>query len=273
MKQITSRARTGLLATALLVLCLWKPWLRWLLPVITAVLSFFAAREFHRMSRHAGLNGSLVFTVTATVLLTLCGVVPAIVFSKVMVAAIAVVIMAAFILYMKLYGFEGAVHSVPAIVFGPLYIGLPLALCLQVLQADRMFLIFGMALVWLADTGAYYAGRKYGTHKLAPALSPKKTMEGAVGGLFASVVVGLLFKALVPAITFPYTWLEVVMLGAVVGFLAPAGDLAESVLKRDSGLKDSGRSMGGHGGVLDRLDSMLFCFCAYYIFLVAKGLL
>jgi phosphatidate cytidylyltransferase len=142
---------------------------------------------------------------------------------------------------------------------------------LQILQADRVFLLFGLLLVWLSDIGAYYIGKKYGEHKLAPRLSPKKTIEGAFGGLGACLLIGILFKALVPGPAFEYSWGEVLAMSAIVGMVAPIGDLAESILKRDTGVKDSGHGMGGHGGVLDRIDSLLFCFPALYIFLLVTG--
>lgn len=107
-------------------------------------------------------------------------------------------------------------------------------------------------LIWLNDTGAYFAGRSLGRHKLAPAISPGKTWEGWAGGLLASMGAALMLDAWMPAEA-PW-W----MLALVVSVFGPAGDLAESALKRRAGVKDSGALLPGHGGILDRFDSHIF---------------
>ena len=107
-------------------------------------------------------------------------------------------------------------------------------------------------LIWLNDTGAYFAGRAFGRHKLAPSISPGKTWEGWAGGMVASLVVAQGLHALVP-VSAP--WLA---LAVVVSVLGPVGDLTESALKRRAGVKDSGQLLPGHGGILDRFDSHIF---------------
>ncbi|MGI8906096.1 MAG: phosphatidate cytidylyltransferase [Candidatus Sumerlaeaceae bacterium] len=271
MKQITSRARTGLFAMAVLVVCLWKPWLHWLVSMIVAVLGFIGIREFHRMGRNIGVRTSQPLAIVMTLALIVAGTAPLELFKGLLLSVLLVSIVGAYLVHMTVYGYEGAYSVVPIAVFGPIYIGIPLALSLQIMQGDRMFLMFGLLLVWLSDIGAYYAGRKYGQHKLAPRLSPKKTIEGALGGLAGCLLVALIFKALVPTAAFDYSWGEAVVVALIVGLIAPCGDLAESILKRDTGIKDSGRGMGGHGGVLDRIDSLLFCFPALYLFLMVTG--
>ncbi|NNF56635.1 MAG: phosphatidate cytidylyltransferase [Rhodothermaceae bacterium] len=106
--------------------------------------------------------------------------------------------------------------------------------------------------VWGADTFAYAAGRLFGTHPLFPRVSPKKTWEGALGGLVGAVVVVAAFKVLALPVL---SWLDVGVLGLCAGVGGPLGDLAESLFKRAAGVKDSGRSIPGHGGMLDRLDA------------------
>lgn len=270
MKQITSRARTGLFAMAVLVVCLWKPWLHWMVSMIVAILGYVGIREFHRMGKNVGINSSWPLAVTTTLALVIAGTAPVENFRSLLICVLIILVIGAFLVHMSIYAFEAAYTLVPIGVFGPIYIGVPLGMSLQVMQADRMFLMFGLLLVWLSDIGAYYAGRKYGVHKLAPRLSPKKTIEGAVGGLVACLLVGLIFKALVPNPAFDYTWSQVLLVAVIVGLIAPCGDLAESILKRDTGVKDSGRGFGGHGGVLDRIDSLLFCFPAMYVFLLVN---
>lgn len=154
----------------------------------------------------------------------------------------------------------------PAIVaFGPLYIGL----CLGHLLATRAlpdgeFLIFGLFLVtWAADTGAYYAGTTLGRHKLAPSISPNKTVEGLAGGLVAAIAAAFLAQAwFLPSLTVT----DCAAVGCLLTAAGLFGDLAESAMKRGAGVKDSGSVIPGHGGMLDRLDSLLFTAPAFYYY-------
>ena len=126
----------------------------------------------------------------------------------------------------------------------------------------RYLLIIAVVGPWISDAGAYFVGRLFGRHPLFPALSPKKTIEGASGGLLlTAAAVGYfayLFLDLNPLVA--------VLAGAVVSVLSQAGDLFESVLKRILDLKDLGRALPGHGGLLDRIDSLLFTAPAVYYF-------
>ena len=119
------------------------------------------------------------------------------------------------------------------------------------------WLFWTMVLTWSADTGAYFAGRFLGKHKLFPRVSPKKTIEGVVGGVLLSAVVSVVFCInWLPMVTMPYA----VGFGVLLAGLSVVGDLVESMMKRSFGVKDSGTIMPGHGGVIDRLDSLLFTF-------------
>ncbi len=112
-----------------------------------------------------------------------------------------------------------------------------------------------MAMVgtWLADSGAYVAGKSLGRHKLAPRLSPNKTVEGYVGGIIAGTLVTLIMGWLLGL-----PWLPSLLLGLAVSVISPAGDLGISLLKRQAGVKDSGHLFPGHGGALDRIDSLIW---------------
>lgn len=122
-----------------------------------------------------------------------------------------------------------------------------------------------MAMTWLSDTGAYFTGRAFGKHKLAPILSPKKTVEGALGGFAASLLAAFAAKF----IAFPeMSSLWVVLLAVVANFLAQMGDLSESLIKRSCGVKDSGNIIPGHGGILDRVDALIFSAPWVYLFAV-----
>lgn len=160
----------------------------------------------------------------------------------------------------------------PALVaFGPLYVGLCLGhVLLARALPDGEFLIFGLFLItWAADTGAYYIGMSMGRHKLAPAISPNKTVEGLAGGLIAALLAAFLARAwFLPSLT-SADCVAVAGLLTVAGLL---GDLAESAMKRGAGVKDSGNLIPGHGGMLDRLDSLLFTAPAFYYYVaLVKG--
>jgi phosphatidate cytidylyltransferase len=122
--------------------------------------------------------------------------------------------------------------------------------------------VLALACTFLTDTGAYFAGRAFGKHKLAPVVSPKKTWEGAVGGAITSMVASVATNAVVGSL-FPI-W-AALGFGFAIAVMGITGDLVESALKRDAKVKDSGILFPGHGGVMDRLDSVLFSLpTAYY---------
>jgi len=150
----------------------------------------------------------------------------------------------------------------------PIYIGAPLGMlvALQTLSGPKATLLL-IATIVVSDSAQYYTGRAFGRRPLAPAISPKKTVEGAIGG----VVFGALFMAVAMNYVFPLTPVVVrVLLGLVIVFLGIAGDLFESRLKRVAGMKDSSTLIPGHGGVLDRIDALLFAIPVFY-FMVLQG--
>ena len=162
------------------------------------------------------------------------------------------------------------------LLLGPVYIGFLLGhgLAMRDLTGGdgdlgRAWLLFTLLVVFACDTGAFAVGRLVGRHPMAPRLSPNKTWEGAVGGFAVSVgaalLVGVVFDLTVPL------WQQA-LIGAVASVAAQAGDLTESALKRAANVKDSGSIMPGHGGILDRMDSILFALPAVFYMLLAVGL-
>ena len=127
------------------------------------------------------------------------------------------------------------------------------------------WVLFAIAVSFGNDTGAYFAGRGFGRHKLYPAVSPGKTVEGGIGGLAAGLLVMFVGRALFAP------WLTIgdcLLVAIPAGIVGPIGDLVESLIKRASGVKDSGRLLPGHGGMLDRIDGLLFAApAAYYVVL------
>ncbi len=156
-----------------------------------------------------------------------------------------------------------------AMAFAPVFVAAPLTL-LAVTQRDFGRAGPGLALMsfmfaWFADSGGYFAGRYLGKRKLYEAVSPKKTVEGAIGGL-AGAVIGALAASLGYLREVPLT--HTVPLALVAGALGEAGDLGESLIKRSMGVKDSGAIVPGHGGILDRADALIFTSVAVYAYAV-----
>jgi phosphatidate cytidylyltransferase len=162
-----------------------------------------------------------------------------------------------------------AIPRVGLLLLGVLYVGffIPHVALLREQPDGWRWVLLTVYTAMGSDSGAYFAGRAWGRHKLLPAVSPSKTVEGAVGGLAGAVVVALCCRVVfVPLLGLR----ETVGIALAIGVLAALGDLCESALKRAFGAKDSGWIIPGHGGILDRLDSLLFPFVfAYYYYAVA----
>ncbi|EYF05752.1 phosphatidate cytidylyltransferase [Chondromyces apiculatus] len=169
----------------------------------------------------------------------------------------------------RLGDMQTAALRVAAATFGPLYLGggmAALAMLRREGGADGPgFVVLALVLSWFSDTGAYFAGRFLGRHKLYEAVSPKKTVEGALGGLAFSVL-GAVIGHFVYVRSLPLV--PALVLGVVAGALGQAGDLGESLIKRSVGAKDSGSIIPGHGGILDRVDALLVTATMTYVYLM-----
>lgn len=154
-----------------------------------------------------------------------------------------------------------------ALAFGVPYFALPVAALSHLQRQDPWLVFLLMAIVWLGDTAAFYVGSTWGRYLLAPVVSPKKTWEGAVAGLAAGAAATVVWSL----------WRRggldaaVLVAGLATAIAAQLGDLVESVFKRSAGIKDSGRVLPGHGGVLDRADAMLFAAPVLWLALLALG--
>jgi phosphatidate cytidylyltransferase len=144
-----------------------------------------------------------------------------------------------------------------------LLVAFPLSFAVRLHGVARPLLLFALVITWAADTVAYFAGRAFGKHPLAPHISPKKTWEGSIAGLAGSLAVGYAF----------HFWLTIplghLLAMAFVGNVAgQMGDLLESACKRSAGVKDSGGLLPGHGGILDRIDALILCIPVIWYYLV-----
>jgi phosphatidate cytidylyltransferase len=161
--------------------------------------------------------------------------------------------------------------AIGATLLGVAWVGFGLAhiLLLRDSEEGRLAIFTVLIAVFAADTLAYFAGRLLGRHKLAPTMSPGKTWEGFVAGTIAAIAVAF-FALYEDRDTYLEIW-QALVLGGVVAIAAALGDLFESALKRDMQVKDTGRLLGGHGGVLDRVDSLLWAAPAAFYLLLAFG--
>jgi phosphatidate cytidylyltransferase len=160
----------------------------------------------------------------------------------------------------------GAGRRLGAAALGIFYLGTlgaPLALLKRDEAHGAAWVLFAIAVSFGNDTGAYFAGRALGRHKLYPAVSPGKTVEGGVGGMAAGLLIMLVGRALFAP------WLTIgdcLLVAIPAGIVGPIGDLVESLIKRAAGVKDSGRLLPGHGGMLDRIDALLFVSAWMYVY-------
>ena len=236
----------------------------WWLFALAALAAVVALHEFWLMARPlsplapAGYVGALLALVGAQ----LGGV-------EWMVGGALVVFPLAFVLKGISASRQAPTASISATVMGAIWVGFGLGLLLLVrdLHRGRLLAFAVLLAVWAGDTFAYLGGRLLGRHRMAPHTSPGKTWEGFVFGTIATI-----FTVFVTLYDSRREFLSVgdaIVLGAVLAVAAPAGDLFESMLKRDAGVKDTGRLLGGHGGMLDRLDALLFAGPAAYYTILA----
>jgi phosphatidate cytidylyltransferase len=260
-------------AVVLLPAVLWLLWQGgWAFALLVSAAAALCAVELNLMPQDAGPPpnpGGVVASAGAAFLLPLLAVGPVGMLSAPGVLSALVVIAFADALL-----FEPEVSRAPLrvglAVLGAVYPGLLMSALVRLRQLDRGvgWIVLCLTVTWLNDTGAYFTGRAFGRHKLYPRISPSKTWEGAAGGLLASVAGALAVKHLFLS-DLPVWAAAVVGVGG--GILGPLGDLSESMIKRAFGRKDSSRLLPGHGGILDRIDALLFN--APFVWLCARLLL
>jgi phosphatidate cytidylyltransferase len=236
----------------------------WFLPAYATLLLALiaAALAFYEYGRIAGALGAKMLPGSGFAVVLSCASFSTEGAAVVLVSALLVVAGAA-----VAAGHPGprVLADVAASLFAPVYIGLPLgalaAVRAQPLNGREAILLL-LAVIVVSDSAQYYTGRAFGKRKLSPTISPKKTVEGAIGG----IVFGTLALAFGGGYVFASPLWVLALLGAAISLLGIVGDLFESLLKRSAGIKDSSNLIPGHGGVLDRIDSWLFAAPVYYVF-------
>lgn len=284
MSELTRRVLFGVIAAPLGVLVIFAGGAP--LAALLAIVSALAAWEFFRIARGSGL------TPLEDVGIPLAGVVPLFVHARYLrlyeppLSAMAIAVLAVLTIALFVRGVSGKpLGAAASTVFGVLYTGGMLSFGYAIryhpyliesvrvplgsltVSAGGLLLLLPILLTWASDIGAFFFGRAFGKRKLMPSVSPGKTIAGAIGGLAATVVVGWLYArfVLTPTTQLAFVRGGVIAFAILVSVAAQIGDLAESLLKREAGMKDSSHIIPGHGGVLDRFDSLLFVLPVSYV--------
>ncbi len=269
MKNLLLRSATGIIYVALIVGGVMSPYpALWML---VALLAIGACHEYHRLTVKLGALDNKALSVLDILGVLAVALLPAVITMRTMGISVFILILTG--IFILLYFLSRLIvslyhadmrTSLVGLAFAMLklvYIGLPLAAmgCLSLVKGGSWILLGMFVLIWLNDTGAFVIGSMIGSKKLFERLSPKKSWEGFFGGMVFCVIGGVVYyycaKTHLPT---ALSIVEMGIFGAVVSVIATWGDLFESMLKRAAGVKDSGNLLPGHGGVLDRIDSLLF---------------
>ncbi|WP_298889436.1 phosphatidate cytidylyltransferase [Porphyromonas vaginalis] len=275
MSTFTTRLISGTVYVALivLVLLLSMVWGLWLL------LSVFAVAGIIEFNRLTGVNRPYIFRIVLD-----CAAAVWLLYATAqygMAISHGIGIFLPYLLYLlyvvcrsTFLPHQAMLPSLGNSVIGQLYIAVPLALTIRLTlvvdpftsmtQYNGLLLLAIFIFIWVNDTGAYLVGSRWGKRRLAPNISPKKSVEGSIGGLLLVLLSAVVLRLLL----FPeLSWLSILLIAAVVAIFGTIGDLFESSLKRQAGVKDSGKLIPGHGGILDRIDSLLLAVPAVYLLL------
>ena len=263
-----TRMLTGFIMGTIVMLCIMYGDISLLLMLV--VLLGFGSREYVKILNHKGFYPSLkVIYLTEIILATV------VYFKRFDLVAITLTICAmCSFMWVLFRGKQPYIANVATTLLGMVYCGwFPLHLIfLRDLSCPKYdsglgFVVLMFTAILLTDVGCYYVGTKLGKHKLAPVISPNKTIEGSIGGMFFAIL-----GAVVIGLFIDLSWYMSAIAGVICTVFAQIGDLCESMLKRDAGVKDSGSSLPGHGGFLDRTDSfiltipIMYYFCKCFIF-------
>lgn len=252
------RLLTGIIAIPILIYIIGPNCPRWILYSLLFAAAIISLMEFYKITA-SDLPKSVKLSIyLLTLLLFLVIYFRQLLLAQLIIVLFAFTPMTFFMFTRPSYGVQSTLDIGKA-VLGPIYIVLPLSMILHIdrYYPDKgyMWIFFLFVVIFASDTGAFYCGKLFGRHKLYEAISPGKTWEGAIGGTLCSVIAAFWFLYLLRPYQISPGILFLVVALSVAGQI---GDLVESMLKRNHGIKDSGSILPGHGGILDRIDGLLF---------------
>jgi phosphatidate cytidylyltransferase len=254
---------TGVVAVPILVYLIgFGP--KWIFYSLLLLVSLLAVLEFYRMSGIGLLTAKTIIVYLLSLALFIGGYTGQVLLEPVFVVLCVLAPLGSTLFSNPLPSRE-AVREAGIIAMGPIYCALPLVMLMHIHRYHGgAWIFFLLTVIFATDTGAFYCGKYFGRRKLYPSVSPGKTWEGAAGGLLMSLIGAGWFLHLVPLHALGGRILTLVVVLSVAGQI---GDLAESMLKRAHGVKDSGWILPGHGGLLDRIDGLLFAVPILYLYL------
>jgi phosphatidate cytidylyltransferase len=272
-RSVGLRVITALIGIPIVLAVVWLG--GWWAFAASALIALLAVYELHAMMLHEGYHPVILVSSALSLLFMVAAMLPQ-QRLPLLEVGISLALLISFPVLFFRKKLDGAMIDWSLTMAIAIYLGWPMSLLL-ILRGYQVGLGTGvwwlLALfcgVWGFDTGAFFAGHFFGRHKLAPRISPGKTWEGVFGGLIFSIAAALLFTTLPTLFHWPaplgVPWYLAVVLGLLVGVAAVLGDLAESLIKRQTHVKDSGQFFPGHGGALDRIDSLLFAVLVIFIF-------
>lgn len=259
----------------------------YVLAIVAAAVALLGVAEFLKLTTHYGVQPlsqatyAYVALFFVFVIIATSGRTPLIETTAVIYGVALATALAPFLfltIAMRRTDLSSGYPAAAASVFAFAYVALPMSLLVEIRQmaAGAIWIIYTLLVVWAGDIFAYFVGKAVGRHRMSPEVSPKKTWEGAIASILASVIVGTLWFQHAPGISSALLrvgligrrdgifaleqpqLLPIVVLSVIVNLAAQLGDLVESLIKRGAGVKDSGSILPGHGGMLDRIDAMLF---------------
>lgn len=256
---LRQRILTTIIGLPFLIAAIWfgTPWFS----ILVAAMAAISGIEFYRMVEQKKIE-PLTFAGIIAILLLVAS--PHCSYSSIQPVLISLIVVISLLWILFRYPRENSFNNWAWTIAGIFYIGWALSywIELRILEAGREWVFWILLIIIASDIGAYFIGRTFGKRFIAPSISPKKTWEGSIGGFICSIIIALVFGLV---FSLPIVHWHMIVLGSIINIFTQLGDLVESLLKRNIGVKDSSNLIPGHGGVLDRIDSFIFTgIIAYY---------
>ncbi len=264
-RSVGLRTLTSIISIPIVLACAWFG--GWAAFAVSTLVVLLGVYELHGMMLHNGYHPVIAISLLLSLLFLVAAMFPA-QRPLLLEIGLAVTLLVTFPLLFARKNLDGAMVDWSLTLAIAIYLGWPMSLFplirgYQVGLSNGFWWLLTLLLgTWGFDSGAFFVGHFLGRHKLAPSISPGKTWEGAFGGLVFSIIAALLFAMWPLGIA----WYLALLLGVLLAVAATLGDLAESLIKRQTHVKDSGQIMPGHGGILDRVDSLIFGVIVVYFF-------